>query len=80
MRACVRLPPSHNVTLNLYPNEFTKLVILNLFQDNTATSPVILKQVQDDASWFRMTMRNLKNHFPTNNQIGYLIRVMQAAV
>jgi hypothetical protein len=26
-------------------------VILNLFQDNTRPSPVILKQVQDDDGW-----------------------------
>ena len=68
---------SHFVALNFYPNECTKRVIL--------------KQVQDDGGWrgracYPLATRNdiiappRKNNFPTNNQIGYLIRVMQAAV
>ena len=44
------------VILNLVQDKLLRLVILNLVQDNASTSPVILKQVQDDeGGWFRMT-------------------------
>ena len=48
-----------------------------LFQDNRRRLLVMLKQVQHDG---RGVGGFAKNHFPTNNHIGYLIRVMQAAV
>jgi phenylpyruvate tautomerase PptA (4-oxalocrotonate tautomerase family) len=51
--------------------------MLNLFQDNRRRLPVMLNQVQHD-EWGVAGMR--KNHFPTNNHMGYSSRVMQAAV
>jgi hypothetical protein len=54
------------VILNLFQDKLLRLVILNLVQDNASTSPVILKQVQDDeggaealddeGGWFRVTL------------------------
>ena len=35
---------------------------------------------EDKTACRHKNLRRTKNHFPTNNQMGYLIRVMQAAV
>ena len=48
-----------------------------LFQDNKRRLPVMLKQVQHDD---RGVAGMRKNHFPTNNHMGYSSRVSQAAV
>ncbi|GAA3734543.1 hypothetical protein GCM10022269_09630 [Sphingorhabdus rigui] len=48
-----------------------------LFQDNKRRLPVMLKQVQHDDTGLGGIR---KNHFPTNNHMGYSSRVMQAAV
>ena len=57
-----------------FPSSSIPLVILNLFQDNRRRWLVMLNQVQHD------DRGGQKNHFPTNNHIGYSSRVMQAAV
>jgi hypothetical protein len=85
------LSPSHSssstpfVILNLFQDNRRRFFVIlkqvqddeRGFQDNRRRLLVMLKQVQHDD---RGLGGCAKNHFPTNNHIGYSSRVSQAAV